>query len=254
MVVVRDITERSLRRMQQRFLAIASHELRTPMTSLSGSLQLLARRIPDGTLDARMARHVTRAQEQMRRLEILIGELTDVARLQGGMFRVDRTPVDLTDVLRQAVESAQYLTEDQETRLDVPDEPLLVDGDAYRLEQVVLNLIVNAFRHARSEKGVDVRLRREEENAVVEVQDYGSGVSEEALPEIFSQFYQSQEDMRTSGGFGLGLFIAREIVNAHDGRIEARSTPGVGAIFEIRLPLLRDDGSEPDDATLTESE
>lgn len=253
-VVVRDITERSLRRMQQRFLAVASHELRTPMTSLSGSLQLLARRIPDGTLDARMARHVTRAQEQMRRLEILIGELTDVSRLQGGMFRLDRAPVDLETVVHKAMDSAHYFSEGQEVRIDTPSEPLLVDGDAYRLEQVVLNLIINAFRHAKSPQGVDIRLRRVDDTAIMEVQDYGPGVAEDAMQEIFSQFYQSQNDARMSGGFGLGLFIAREIVTAHDGTIEVKSAPGEGSTFEIRLPLLDEGSSAPDEATSQESE
>lgn len=238
-VVVRDITERSLRRMQERFIAVASHELRTPMTSLSGSLQLLARRLTDAERETALGKHVGRAQEQMRRMESLIGELTDVARLQGGTFRLETSPVDLATTVKHAATIASEMSDPLELRTSVPDQPVMVEADAYRLEQVFLNLIINASRHARSDKGIDLRLFIEDCAAVVEVEDYGAGIPKGALPDIFSQFYQTSNDDQTTKGLGLGLFIVQEIVNAHGGSISVRSDVGEGATFTVRLPLLQ---------------
>lgn len=239
-VVVRNITDRSLRRMQERFIAVASHELRTPMTSLSGSLQLLARKLPKDEREGQFSKYVLCAQEQMRRMESLIGELTDVARLQGGTFRLETSAVDVIDPLKEAIDVASQMSARQEVRIAVPDEPVMVDGDAYRLEQVFLNLIINASRHARTENGVDVRLRKDGFAAVVEVQDYGQGIPDDLLPNIFSQFYQTTNDDQTTRGLGLGLFIVQEIVTAHGGTIDVRSAVGKGTTFEIRLPLTEE--------------
>ena len=247
-VVVRNITDRSLRQIQQQFLALASHELRTPLTTLSGSLQLLARRLAGAPDEERLQRHVTRAREQVRRLEEHIGELTDVVHLQSGTFRVDRSPIDLTNVVRDSLDLARYVAEDEELRGELPDKPLRVYGDARRLEQVLLNLLVNAFRHASGSGGVDVRLRAEGQMAVLEVQDYGPGIEEDARANIFSRFYQAGDRENARAGLGLGLFIAREIVTAHGGTIHVDSISGHGATFIVGLPLLEADAPEDDEA------
>ncbi|HYH11888.1 MAG TPA: ATP-binding protein, partial [Thermomicrobiales bacterium] len=236
MVVVRDITDRSLRRLQERFLAIASHELRTPMTTLSGSIQLMARRL--GNQPSDLGKHVDRAWEQIRRLQLIVGELTDISRLRGGMFEVDMREVDLRDVVRDAVDIAGDLSGQTRLRPEIPDEPVIISGDAARLEQVLLNLMINAFRHARDSRFLDVRLRRDDHEAVIEVQDYGPGIPEPSIPEIFTQFNRATHEARSQSGLGLGLFIAREIVTAHRGTVDVRSTVGEGATFEVRLPLL----------------
>lgn len=247
-VVIRDITERSLRHLQQQFLALASHELRTPLTTLSGSLQLIARRIPDGASDDRLQRHVARAREQVERLEQHISELTDIVQLQSGTFRVDRGPLDLALLIQDGLEVARYLSDGQEIRGTVPEHPVRMVGDARRLEQVLLNLLVNAFRHAPGSAGVDVRLRVEGDTAVIEVQDYGPGIPEDALSEIFARFYQVTTDRTSRAGLGLGLLISREIVNAHGGSIGVDSIEGTGSVFTVRLPL---DGDHERTLTLT---
>jgi two-component system CheB/CheR fusion protein len=249
-VVIRDITERSLRQLQQQFLALASHELRTPLTTLSGSLQLLARRLATFQEADRLERHVTRAREQVRRLEQHVAELTDIVHLQSGTFRVERSPIDLVSVMGNALELAQYLANGQTLRGDLPEAPIRADGDPRRLEQVLLNLLVNAFRYAPGTERVDVRLRAEGSTAVIEVQDYGPGVSEAAQAHIFSRFYRGGQDDSDEGGttsrsgLGLGLFIAREIMTAHGGTIDVDSGEGKGAVFRVRLPLLPDDDAK----------
>lgn len=239
-VVIRDISERSLRQLQQQFLALASHELRTPLTTLSGSLQLIARRLPEEDNSERLRRYVTRALEQVKRLEEHISELTDIVHLQSGAFRVERARLDLTELVRNTLEIARYMPNGQQIRGSLTEESIGFDGDARRLEQVLLNLLVNAFRHAPGPDGVDVRLRHEDGAAIIEVQDYGPGIPEAALPEIFSRFYQVADDKTVRAGLGLGLLIAREIVSAHDGSIAVESVEGNGSTFRVRLPLTDD--------------
>jgi two-component system CheB/CheR fusion protein len=142
LLVVRDITDRSLRRLQERFLAVASHELRTPMTTLSGSIQLIERRMR-GQQPPSLQPFITRARDQLRRLELIIADLTDGARLRGGLLRLDIAPADLVEVARDAVEVAGNLPGHVPVALDAPSEPLRVAIDAPRIEQVLLNLNTN---------------------------------------------------------------------------------------------------------------
>jgi two-component system, chemotaxis family, CheB/CheR fusion protein len=123
-------------------------------------------------------------------------------------------------------------------RSDIPDAPVHVLADSQRIQQVLLNLVNNAFRHAIDTEYVDVRLRQEAEMAVIEVRDYGPGISGEALSNVFSPFYQATDEKLPGSGLGLGLFISREIVSAHGGTIEMHSVDGEGVAVEVRLTLL----------------
>ena len=116
----------------------------------------------------------------------------------------------------------------------------MVDGDPVRLEQVLLNLISNAHEHAPDTTSIDVALRAVDGSAKIEVRDYGPGIPAEELGQLFSRFYQvASPERRPTGGLGLGLYIAREIVTEHGGTISVESEPGAGARFFVRLPLLR---------------
>jgi two-component system CheB/CheR fusion protein len=239
-VVIREITEGSLRRQQEQLVAMASHELRTPLTGLNGFLQVLNRDLPPDAGE-RVRRYATRALEQAQRLNDLVGDLLDVARLQSGKFRLSLEWVDLVPLAARALETAQLLAEGQAIHLDAAgarDAPLPVRGDAVRLEQVLLNLLTNAITHAPETQRIDVRLRREAREAVVEVQDYGPGIAAAELATLFSRFHQvDRTGSRPAKGLGLGLFISKELVTAHGGTIDVRSTEGAGTTFTIRLPL-----------------
>ncbi|MCA1666267.1 MAG: PAS domain-containing protein, partial [Thermomicrobia bacterium] len=236
---IRDITERSLRRLQDEFLAVASHELRTPLTGLSGYLQLLVRFFDAEGADERPRRYVTRALEQAQRLMSLINELMDVARLQRGRLTLVQAPVDLAPIVRHATETAGMLTQTQTITLEAGDDSLMIAGDDRRLEQVILNLLTNAISHAPDSPRIDVRLRRADGQAEVEVEDYGPGIATAELANIFSRFYRVEQAGQSPGndGLGLGLYIAREIVVAHGGTVAVRSTPGKGTTFTVRLPI-----------------
>jgi two-component system CheB/CheR fusion protein len=239
-VVLRDITDRTLRRLQDEFLSWAAHELRTPLTAVQGYLQLATRRLgPEA--DARLGRYLELASAETRRQASLAAELLDASRLRAGKFSVERVPVDLVSVVRQAVELAEVLASGQSLVLTVDDDPLRVAGDAERLSQVVLNLLTNALTHATGTEQIAIDLRRDGDHAELVVRDHGSGIPADALETIFERFAQARPAGQPGrAGLGLGLYIARAIVAAHDGVIRAVSPPGAGATFTVRLPLLAD--------------
>lgn len=250
-ISVRDITERSLHRLQDEFLALASHELRTPLTPLYAYLQLLdkiltkeSEHTPNVRNDVRAHDYVTRALEQVRRLRRLVQDLLDVQRLQQGGFRLEVGRVSLDQVVTRSVEVARAMVQaDQTIELETVEPGLMVEADAERLEQVLLNMLTNAMTYAASAPRIDVRLQRDGDEAVIQVIDRGPGIAEELLPHIFGRFYQAtNSDERPSRrGLGLGLYIARELVVALGGRLEVASVEAPskrhGTTFTIRLPL-----------------
>jgi two-component system CheB/CheR fusion protein len=238
-VVIRDITSSSAqRRLQDEFLSLASHELRTPLTSIRGYIDLLLVRVRSTSDDERLVLYATRALSQMRRLTALVGDLTDVARLQSGKLTLVLTAVELGAVEERVVETARDLPPGHTIHLAAAADPLWLTGDAGRLEQVLFNLLTNAVAHAPSATPIDVRLRRVGAEAALEVQDYGRGIAADQLPHLFERFYQvARPDRPSHGGMGLGLFICQEVVVAHGGRIDVASTEGEGTTFTVWLPL-----------------
>ena len=240
-VVIRDISERSMRRLQDRFLAMASHELRTPLVPLQGYLQLLQGALTDGGSAVDTMRYAQNAVTQVRRVTALVNELVDATRFQSGKFNLDRAPIDLGAVVTKVVQSADAFTRGQAIRADIDARPLMVDGDAARLEQVVVNLLTNAVKYAPDTDRIDVRARRVGGEAEIEVEDHGPGIPEAEVPRLFWPFYQVPEvDQPSRGGLGLGLFICSEIIASHGGNITVRSAPRQGAVFTVRLRLLPD--------------
>jgi two-component system CheB/CheR fusion protein len=265
-VVFRDITERSLRIMQEEFASLAAHELRTPLTAINGYLHLLAKSLKQQKGDERQLKYVQTALAQVDRQMRLVEDLLDVARLQSGKFSLRREPLRLDTLIEQVVETAKLLAKGQQIELTIGPEfakdsvvaaagendagdardvggPLLVNGDAARLEQAVLNLVTNAVTYAPGSARIDVRLVRVDGTATamaeIDVQDYGKGIAAKDLSEVFTRFYQAgQGNPLPTQGLGLGLFITRQIVEAHGGTISVESTEGKGTTFAIKLPLL----------------
>jgi two-component system, chemotaxis family, CheB/CheR fusion protein len=244
-LVIRDITERSLRRMQDEFLAIASHELRTPLTGLSGYLQMLIRLYGDADAQERPRRYATLAYDQAQRLMVLITELLDVTRLQSGRMTLADEPIDLAALIPRTIETAQLLATTQTIAVDAAPGPFTVRGDERRLEQALLNFLTNAISYAPGTDRIDVRLRRVGTQAEIAVQDYGRGIPAADLPHIFSRFYRVERGANpTSGGLGLGLYIAHQTILAHGGTIDVQSTVGEGSTFTVRLPLAGASGAD----------
>src|SRR5215212_5257341 len=236
-VVIRDVTDRSLRHLQEQFLAVAGHELRTPLTALSLSIDLAARQV-ERSGDQRLQQHIARAAQQTRRLTELAHEIVDVVRLTTATLQIVRTPLDLSDLTRRVVDTIQVIAGEQPVMLRGDDAPFVISGDARRIEQVLLNLLVNAVTFSGGHGSIEISMRQTDGFAQVEVRDHGPGIPAHVLPHIFDRFYRVDGERSAREGLGLGLFIAREIVNAHEGRIEAESILGTGTTFIVSLPLL----------------
>jgi len=237
-VVIRDVTERSLRRRHEQFVGLAGHELRTPLTALQGYLQLHLRELPTDAGGERLRRSATAALDQVRRLNALIEDLLDVTRLQNGVLKVHLELLDLVPLASRMVELAQTIARGQTIKLEAADASLLVNGESGRLEEVFLNLLTNAIKYAPGTDKIEVRVSRVNEEAEIAVQDHGPGISPAELPNIFARFYQvDRTDRASRSGLGLGLFITRAIVTAHGGSVDVQSEEGMRTTFTVRLPL-----------------
>ncbi|TVR72037.1 MAG: PAS domain-containing protein [Sphaerobacteraceae bacterium] len=235
--VIREITDRSLRRLQEEFMSIASHELRTPLTALQGYLNMLQKHISSDS--ERSRRFVSVALTMVDRLTRMTSELLDVSRLQSGKFALSLEPIQLDELIRQTVELVQSTTPDREIHVELPDAALQAQVDPMRIQQVFFNLLLNAASYSDAEEKIHIRLMSEGDHAVVQVQDHGMGIPEETRAEIFNRFYQGERGSGgTNRGLGLGLYISREIVIAHQGEISVESTPGEGTTFSVRVPLV----------------
>lgn len=239
------LTARHASEMQVRqFVADASHELRTPLAAIRGYAELV-RRNPDGTPEETL-RAVARVESEAVRMGGLVEDLLLLARLDAGR-PLAREEVDVAALAVDAVADAHAAWPGHRWRLDVPDEGVVVEGDAPRLHQVLANLLANAGRHTPPGTGVLVRVRsggvtldgRAGPGAVVEVHDDGPGIAEDLQPVLFERFSRGDgARTRASGSSGLGLAIARAVVLAHEGTIAARSEPG-STTFTVVLPAQR---------------
>jgi two-component system CheB/CheR fusion protein len=239
-IVIRDVTDLSLRRLQDEFLALASHELRTPLTAARSALQLITRNAhgsPDHQQQT-IQRWTGVALRQVDRLAQLINDLMDVGRLQTGHLNLHLQPVELGEAVTQAVEASRLFAPDQPIELSIPDQPLMIAGDPVRIEQIVTNLLVNAVKYAPESPQIKVRLRQMANQAELQVEDAGPGIAAEKLAHLFSRYYQGDEGARQSQtGLGLGLFLTKELVTAHGGTVDVDSREGVGSTFTITFPL-----------------
>jgi signal transduction histidine kinase len=181
------------------------------------------------------------ALRQIRRMSTLVVDLVDVGRLQTGKLHLQFQAVNLNEVVKQAAEAIQSIATDHHIDLAMPDQILLVQGDAVRLEQILFNLLMNAVFYAPNSQRIDVRLRQESDNNTVElqVQDYGPGIPSEKFVHLFTAFYQFEQPPLRERGLGLGLYIASELVKAHGGTISVSSQVEVGTTFTVTLPRLR---------------
>jgi PAS domain S-box-containing protein len=229
------VREQQLNRDKDDFFAAVSHELRTPLTAITGWLELISRNPGDADM---LRDGIAVMQQAAASLSKLADDLLDAVRTRTGKMRVDAKPTDLAPVVTEAIHAFRLAFEAKQLNVHEILEPrVMVLGDPTRLHQVMWNLISNAIRYNFSGGSVDVVLRRDGANAVIEVRDTGNGIDPALLPHIFEPFRQHASG--GSGGLGLGLAIARSLIELHGGTIEAESEgAGRGATFRIRLPLL----------------
>lgn len=221
-------------RVREVFLAVASHELATPLTSLRLNLQLWKRGLARS--GEKIPLELERALGQVDRLCLLADGLLDVSRITSGRIVLDKRRLDLGGVVNAAVDRLRSRAAVQGCALEVVVEPgLIVDADRTRLDQVVTNLLTNAIKFGAG-RPIRVEARRERDVALLSVRDHGIGIAPEHRDRVFGRFERAVSEMQY-GGLGLGLFIAREFVTAHGGRVWFDSAVGEGATFYAELPL-----------------
>jgi len=228
---------------RDQFLSIASHELKTPLTSILAALQLVERRLSrQGAMHPRDSRALELAMAQGRRLNNMVMALLDLSRIESGRLGLNRAPVDLSALARRLVDESQPLLDHHRLVLQGASVPLMIDGDELRLEQVLQNLIGNAVKYSPAGGTVTIRVQRHDDDACVEVADQGVGIPTDALPHLFERFFRAA-NAEGSGisGMGIGLYVVKEIVTLHGGQIWADSVEGAGTTFTVCLPLV--DGS-----------
>ncbi len=241
--IIHDITERMrVERRKDEFISIASHELKTPITSLKGFTNVLQRRLTKQG-DAQGLHYLARMDAQLNKLTTLISDLLDISRIQSGKLALRAEPFDLDALIDEAVENLQAATATHHLLIE-GSTGAQVFGDKERLEQVFINLLTNAIKYSLKAKTVIVRLFRDgdAEQAIVSVQDFGIGIEKTHHEKIFERFYQIIDpEEKTYPGLGIGLYISSEIVARHHGRMWVESRKGEGATFSVALPLLRAD-------------
>ena len=229
-----DVTEtRELNLRKKEFVANLAHELKTPLTSISGFLETLE----EENLSPEGRSYLDIIKRNTGRLVRLVEDLARLSELEEKGFELEKRPLNLTEVVRTVVEAYRKEAANKGLSLRLETEPLpLIEADAFQIEQMVINLVDNAIRYTE-QGGVVVSLKPAEGGALLSVTDSGIGIPEEHLPRLFERFYVvDRSRSRRTGGTGLGLSIVKHIVLAHGGKIEVQSSPGFGSTFSVWLP------------------
>jgi PAS domain S-box-containing protein len=226
-------------RMRDVFLSVASHELKTPLTSLLGNAQLLQRRVQQqGTFTERNEQAINVIAAQAKRLSKMIVALLDLSRIEMGQLSIEHEPVDLCALVRRVVAEVQPALDQHRVEGVGTDARLLVEGDELRLDQVLQNLIQNAIKYSPEGGLVVVEVEQRGDRAYVAVIDQGIGIPPQALPRLFERLYRAGNvEERQISGMGIGLYVVREIIALHGGTVEVQSEEGRGSTFAFYLPL-----------------
>lgn len=239
--IIRDVTERKrIESMKTEFVSTVSHELRTPLTSIGGSLGLLASGAV-GPLGEKAARLVQIAHSNCDRLIRLINDILDIEKIESGKMHFDLKRMRVAPLIDRVVQSNAQFAAGHGVDLKVNHAmwPLMIEGDADRLDQLLTNLVSNAIKHSPRGSEVEITALQNGDRVCIEVADRGSGVPLDFRDRIFGKFAMADgSDNRARGGTGLGLSIAREIAQRHGGTVTFSDRPGGGTVFAVDFPLI----------------
>jgi signal transduction histidine kinase len=223
---------------KDQFLAVLAHELRNPLAPIMTSAAVLKQQELSSERRQRACEIIERQARYQRRL---LDDLLDINRIEHGKIDIRREPMDLRDAVRHALESCVpgIQAKSQQLRTEIPDEPVQVLADRVRVAQVITNLLGNAIKFTAPHGAIAMTLQRENDRAVLQVRDDGAGIAPAMLPRIFELFMQADSSLeRQEHGLGVGLWLAKRLVELHHGTLDAASEGiGRGALFTLRLPL-----------------
>jgi signal transduction histidine kinase len=221
------------------FLSIASHELKTPLTSLLGYAQVMQRRVArEQSISPRDQKTLQALVAQTERLTKMVDSLLDISRMKMGQLSIERRPLDLCTLARRVVDEFQLIIERHTIELIAPEEALIIEGDELRLAQVLQNLLQNAVKYSPAGGPILVQIARYDRKVCLSVADQGIGIPQEALAQLFTRFYRVHDaQSQHISGMGIGLYVVKEVVDLHGGEVAVESVAGAGSTFLIYLPL-----------------
>jgi PAS domain S-box-containing protein len=238
-ITVRDVTgEVEREQLKANFVATVSHELRNPLTPLKGFIGTLLAGTGEDSPEARREYYTIMAK-QVTRLERLISDLLEVSRIEAGHLPLETSDIDLTALVSDDVNTFARNNPERDVQLRAPAGAVLVQADPTRVQQVITNLLSNAMKYSLPETPVEITVAAAGEQAIVSVRDEGEGIAPEEHERIFDRFHRVEDGLaRSQDGTGLGLYIAKRLVEAMGGRIWLVSSPGHGSTFSFSIPLL----------------
>lgn len=215
------------------FIGIASHELKTPLTTIKGYMDLL-----DMMVQVQPQKlYVEKTKDSLRKLEKLIKDLLDVSKIQSGQLELNVTRFDIDHLLSEVIDAMQMISPDHRITRIGRTGKLIIQADRQRIEQVLFNILSNAVKYSQGQTEVVINSEVTAAELVIRIRDFGKGIPAEEQPNIFERFYRGKELSVHVSGFGLGLYICRDIIKRHNGEIGVQSDAN-GSVFYFSLPLI----------------
>ncbi len=215
------------------FIGLASHELKTPLTSITGYLQIISRL----KSDAESQKFIDKTIHQVKKLTSLVSDLLDVSKIEAGKLRLGIEQFDIKPVVEGAIELIKHSNNNYNISLQTSIDTLTISGDPHRIEQVLINLLTNAIKYSPGKDKVEVFLNTKGNKVMIGVKDYGVGIAADKLKQVFSRFYRVEGANPNISGLGIGLYLSHEIVSRHKGKLWVESELGKGSTFWLSLPL-----------------
>jgi signal transduction histidine kinase len=230
--------QKQMEKKKDEFLSIASHELKTPLTSIKAYAQLLERTI-NTAKDVTAVKYINRVQSQVTKLSGLITDLLDISKIENGKLKITKKSFDFENLLTNAIDIIYQTHENNTVTIQREGDRIqeLFLGDEVRIEQVLINYLTNAIKYAPNTDRIIVRTEKNSEQVKVSVTDYGIGIPEHKQKNIFGKFYRVEESSVRFQGLGIGLYICSEIIKQHNGTVGIQSELGQGSTFYFTLPL-----------------
>lgn len=217
------------------FIGLASHELKTPLTSISGYLQILGKILQE----EKHKYFLDKTVGIVKKLTDLVNDILDISKITAGKLTFSSEAVNISDTITGVVELMNFSQQTHKIHYSKSEKDLVVLGDNQRLEQVLINLLSNAIKYGPESRDIYITLDKKEQQALITIQDFGIGMSEDKLQHIFSRFYRIEGQSKGASGLGIGLYITQQIVIKHGGTIWVKSKPNEGSTFYISLPLSK---------------
>ncbi len=244
--ILRDITrEKEIDRMKTELVSLVAHELRSPLTCISGFSELL---LDSSITHEQLEEYASIILKESNRLSDLINKFLDISKIEAGKSQIRKSPADMKILIEKVLDFNAQLSENKHIRVhfESPPNVSIISIDRDMMEQVILNLLSNAVKYSPENTDVTIRLFDLDEIMLIEVEDTGYGISEKSLPNIFDKFFRitDNDNIKDISGSGLGLSLAREIVEIHGGKIKVSSALGKGSIFTITIPKIEQTSQE----------